>query len=99
MQGDRTDAWYLVFSLEFGTSFNSNRARRGSIPFGCEPNRRGHGPCCRWRFLLLWHVICSPLTGSSQRPIKGAARENRDSIHRSESQLVALRNSFHVVQL
>jgi hypothetical protein len=36
----RADAWYLVFTLEFGASFQFQPQQTGSIPFGCEPDRR-----------------------------------------------------------
>jgi hypothetical protein len=66
-------------------------------------------PCARlsarwWRRCArserLFGVVCYLLDTkrSSQRPIIGATRQNRGSIRRPESQPIALRNSFQVVQ-
>jgi hypothetical protein len=67
-------------------------------------------PCARlsarrWRRCArperLSGVACCllPTDRSSQRPIMGAARQNRGSIRRRRGQPIALRNSFQVVQV
>jgi hypothetical protein len=49
--------WYLAWNLARALI---PTAPEGSIPFGCEPNRLAIAVDGDF---LLWHVICSPLTG------------------------------------